>query len=171
MALIDKLQVKNYSEYQDLLKWAIEYCPKVLRYIYDINITADRFKEKVDEFVRSRREEAKNGMDAVTPFTTEQDAISKLQEFYMRKYRAALTENDAKLVLNQWFEVYRTPDDEIAEFFTMSVMNAPTEIDRILKWRCPIPFVRRYLHTQCGVNPKWEWLYKIFWKGRKYYGI
>lgn len=26
-----------------------------------------------------------------------------------------------------------------------------------------------YLHKQCGVNPKWEWLYRIFWRGKKYF--
>lgn len=40
-----------------------------------------------------------------------------------------------------------------------------------LKWHCPIPFIRKQLHDVCGVSLKWEWLYKIFWKGKKYFSI
>lgn len=49
------------------------------------------------------------------------------------------------------------------------IMNTPIKVDRKLKWICPVPCVREYLHEQCGVNPKWEWLYKIFWRGKKYF--
>lgn len=49
------------------------------------------------------------------------------------------------------------------------IMNTPLKVDRKLKWICPVPCVREYLHKQCGVNPKWEWLYKIFWRGKKHF--
>ena len=49
------------------------------------------------------------------------------------------------------------------------IMKTPLSVDRKLKWICPVPCVREYLHKQCGVNPKWEWLYKIFWRGKKYF--
>ena len=50
----------------------------------------------------------------------------------------------------------------------------PIKMDRLrilhkLKWICPVPCVREYLHEQCGVNPKWEWLYRKFWRGKKYF--
>ena len=49
------------------------------------------------------------------------------------------------------------------------VTNTPFSVDRKLKWICPLPCVREYLHKQCGVNPKREWFYKIFWRGKKYF--
>lgn len=49
------------------------------------------------------------------------------------------------------------------------ITNTTFNVDRKLKWICPVPCVREYLHKQCGVNPKWEWLYKIFWRGKKYF--
>lgn len=49
------------------------------------------------------------------------------------------------------------------------ITNTPFKVDRKLKWICPVPCVREYLHKQCGVNPKWEWLYKIFWRGKKHF--
>ena len=48
------------------------------------------------------------------------------------------------------------------------IMNTPFKVDKKLKWICPLPFVREYLHEQCGVNPKREWLYRIFWKGKEF---
>lgn len=50
-----------------------------------------------------------------------------------------------------------------------STQSLPHSVDRKLKWICPVPCVRVYLHKQCGVNPKWEWLYKIFWRGKKHF--
>lgn len=52
---------------------------------------------------------------------------------------------------------------------TQPITNTTFKVDRKLKWICPVPCVREYLHKQCGVNPKWEWLYKIFWRGKKYF--
>jgi hypothetical protein len=49
------------------------------------------------------------------------------------------------------------------------IMNTPVKVDSKLKWICPVPCVREYLHKQCGVNQKWEWLYKILWRGKKYF--
>ena len=49
------------------------------------------------------------------------------------------------------------------------VMNTPIKVDKKLKWICPVPCIRDYLHNQRGVNPKWEWLYRIFWKGKKHF--
>ena len=49
------------------------------------------------------------------------------------------------------------------------ITNTPFKVDMKLKWICPVPCVREYLHEQCGVNHKWEWLYKIFWRGKKYF--
>lgn len=35
--------------------------------------------------------------------------------------------------------------------------------DRYLYWRCHIPFIRKYLETQCGYK-KANWFVKLFWK-------
>lgn len=169
MAAIDKLRVKNYDEYQDLLKWSIAYCPQVLAYIYDINMTREDFNTAMDKHIASWRDDAKKCMDVIVPFTTMNDAINKTKEHYMSKYRAALSDNDAQLIVTSWINSYNMTDQDIADSFAMTVMNTPMRIDRILKWRCPLPFVRKYLHVQCGVNPRLEWLYKLFWKGSKDY--
>ena len=60
-------------------------------------------------------------------------------------------------------------DGTLEDSYTFPVMNTPLSVDRKLKWICPVPCVREYLHKQCGVNPKWEWLYKIFWRGKKHF--
>lgn len=52
---------------------------------------------------------------------------------------------------------------------SIPIMNTPLKVDRKLKWICPVPCVREYLHKQCGVNPMREWMYRFFWKGKKYF--
>lgn len=61
------------------------------------------------------------------------------------------------------------PRGKFLNEISVPVMNTPLKVDRKLKWICPVPCVREYLHKQCGVNPKWEWLYRIFWRGKKYF--
>lgn len=34
--------------------------------------------------------------------------------------------------------------------------------DSYLYWHCPLPFVREYLHEQCGYKD--NWFVKLFWK-------
>ena len=102
MAAIDKLYVKDFTEYEDLRLWALVYYPKLLLYFYDPTVT---------------------------------------------KYEA---------------------DGRIIRFPT-PIINTPFSIDKKLKWICPVPCVREYLHKQCGVNPKWEWFYRLFWRGKKYF--
>ena len=97
MAAIDKLYVKEYFDYVELVKWSLVYYPKLLLFMY----LSFRFQD---------------------------------------------------------FGEHEVP-----------IMNTPFKVDRKLKWICPVPCVREYLHKQCGVNPKWEWLYRIFWKGKKYF--
>lgn len=52
------------------------------------------------------------------------------------------------------------------EKYGYPVMNTPFKVDKKLKWICPLHFIREYLHEQCGVNPKLEWFYKLFWKDK-----
>lgn len=51
--------------------------------------------------------------------------------------------------------------------FDFAVMNTPMRVDKILKWICPLPGIRKYLQNQCGV--KEHWYYKLFWKGKKHF--
>jgi hypothetical protein len=97
MAAIDKLYVKEYLDYDELVKWSLVYYPKLLLFM----CLSLRYQD---------------------------------------------------------FGEHEVP-----------IMNTPFSVDRKLKWICPVPCVREYLHNQCGVNPKWEWLYKIFWRGKKYF--
>ena len=99
MAAIDKLYVRTYEEYDDLIRWALAYYPLLLFFFYDLKYTRDIFESGC----------------------------------------------------------------------SVPIANTTFNVDRKLKWICPVPCVRDYLHKQCGVNPKWEWLYRIFWRGKKYF--
>ena len=49
--------------------------------------------------------------------------------------------------------------------YTFSIARFNHRQDKLLLWRCPIPFVREYLEKQCGY--KTRWYHKLFWKGNK----
>lgn len=68
-----------------------------------------------------------------------------------------------------WFYNTSYPRGTFYNEIGIPIANIPSQVDRKLKWICPVPCVREYLHKQCGVNPKWEWLYKIFWRGKKHF--
>ena len=73
----------------------------------------------------------------------------------------------SKLLL--WFYDINYPRGTFLNEISIPIAVLPSQIDQKLKWICPVPCVREYLHNQRGVNPKWEWLYKIFWRGKKYF--
>jgi hypothetical protein len=81
-------------------------------------------------------------------------------------YNISISYKEFNEMRKKWFI---NTQNAIIDDYTFPVMNTPCKIDRKLKWICPVPCVREYLHKQCGVNPKWGWLYKIFWKGKKYF--
>lgn len=68
-----------------------------------------------------------------------------------------------------FFEEDLRKQKELEETYMFPIMNTPLSVDRKLKWICPVPCVREYLHKQCGVNQKWEWFYRLFWRGKKYF--
>ena len=72
-------------------------------------------------------------------------------------------------LLLYYFYDLNYPRGKFLKEIDIPVTNTPFSVDRKLKWICPVPCVREYLHKQCGVNHKWEWLYKIFWRGKKYF--
>ena len=58
-------------------------------------------------------------------------------------------------------------DEEIGNTYSYIVMDFE-KIGSTLKWRCPIPAVRKNLYREKVISGKFEWFYRLFWKGKKY---
>ena len=75
---------------------------------------------------------------------------------------------DAAKLFDDIINRYNKTEVDLITQYKHPVLSVPSKIDNVLKWICPIPIVREYLYEKCNVNSKLEWLYKIFWRGKKY---
>ena len=169
MAAIDKLYVHTFQEYKEVKLWALIYYPKLLLYFYNISLTYDKCDENRREWVEDTKEAHERDFKKLGDFKTIEEAITNLQEHYKKyaDYKCLFSQakDEVLYIIRQHYKT----EYELENEYDFPIMNTPCKIDRKLKWICPVPCVREYLHKQCGVNPKWEWLYRIFWRGKKYF--
>lgn len=171
MAAIDKIYVKNFYQYDDLLKWSLIYYPKLLLYFYNIHMTYEEFEKSRRNYVKNFKESTKKELEKIGGRVKLQKAVKNLKKHYKEtaNYEASNEQcyYEAKDILRR----ARMSRSQIENSFSMPITNTPFEIDTYLKWHCPLSFVRKYLHNNCGVNPKWDKFYKLWWKGKKEFYI
>jgi len=167
MAAIDKMYVHSYYEYDDLRRWAIAYYPELLFHFYDITMTYQQWENNCRAYVKQNIAIAKRDFEKIGGI--ESNAVENLIKHYkeVANYECPReqAEEEAFAIIDAYHKTARDWEDS----YTWTIMNTPFEVDKNLKWICPIPCVREYLHKQCGVNPKWEWFYKLFWRGKKHF--
>jgi hypothetical protein len=122
-------------------------------------IRRDEFNEMVEKEALIWQNAAKEAWKEISPNGTLSCAVANNIRLFGYDCEQATKEalHDMKLA-TQPLEAFEL-DVKIA------VMNTPFAIDRKLKWRCPLPYVRKYLQVQCGVKERWY--YKLFWRGKK----
>ena len=164
MAAIDKLRCKSYYEYQEFLKWCIAYLPQAIPYFRDITLTHDKWEKNVKEFIKEFKRNSKKDYERLGKFSSRQEAIENLRDHY--KTTADYDAPDDQLIeeVSDCLVNISMSDNEICDRYSYTVACFPFKIDKKLKWRCPISFVRKYLWDQCGVKRSREWLYSKFFK-------
>jgi hypothetical protein len=168
MAAIDKLYVKNYWAYENLLRWSFAYFPKLLPFFYSINMREDEFERCKERYVVDIKEIYDRDIKRIGGrFESVSNACVYLQEYYKKIC------GEVPPIEQIMDEVQDIRDNaaltytDIEANYSMAILNTPAWIDRRLKWFCPIQEVRDYLHEKCGVSPKLEWLYRLFWRGKR----
>lgn len=170
MAAIDKLYVHSYYEYDDLRRWAIAYYPELLFYFYDITLTWSRYADNVKKWAEQEEKRIKREYAKLGHSYSLDEAVKNLQKHYKETAGYDCPKEQACEEVKDIMSKYdKIKHGLLEEDFTFLVMNTPFRVDKKLKWICPVPCVREYLHKQCGVNPKWEWFYKLFWRGKKHF--
>lgn len=171
MAAIDKIYVNDFSDYEEIKLWALIYYPKLLIYFYNIGLTYKEYLSNKAEWIKEAKAGILKSHKRLGEYNTQEEAIQNLINHYKVSADYDCPYEQAKdEVLNDFYDMSLT-DEQLADNYYFPVTNTPLKIDRKLKWICPVSSVRKYLHKQCGVNPKYEWLYKIFWRGKKYFYI
>lgn len=169
MAAIDKLYVHSYYEFNDLRTWALVYYPKLLLYFYDYTLTEKEYLENRTEWVKQAKAIHLRDKARFGNYETKEQAIQNLIAYYKQSANYDCPLQQAEDEYNHMSRHDITIDHQLECQYSFPVMNTPLKVDRILKWRCPVPCVREYLHKQCGVNMKYEWFYRLFWKGKKHF--
>lgn len=169
MAAIDKLYVHTFQEYEEVKLWAMVYYPKLLYYFYNISLTYKQYHENRRTWVVNTIGGYARNYARLGKFNSEEEAIQNLIKHYKDAADYDCPYKQAEEEALDDIADHSLTEDEVKERYVFPIMNTPFKVDRKLKWICPVPCVREYLHKQCGVNSKWEWLYKIFWRGKKYF--
>ena len=92
-------------------------------------------------------------------------ATYNLIDYYRKEACYECSYDQAKDEAESILTMANKSDVSLEDDYSRAVMNTPCKIDRKLLWICPIPEVRKYLYEQCGYKKRWEWLYKMFWRG------
>lgn len=168
MAAIDKLHLRDWHEFDKLVRWSICHYPKLLNYMYDWRITCKDWDKsmkasiKMTKKINARDLEKIGGKDVSL-----RDATYNLIDYYRKESDYECRYDQAKWEAESILNIANKSDIELEDDYSRPIMSTPCEIDRKLLWICPLPEIRKYLYEQCGYKRRWEWLYKMFWKGKK----
>lgn len=171
MSEYKKFYVNSYYIYNQLRIWAIAYYPELLFYFYDVDLTVDEIDKNREQWLQQTKAINKSEYKKLGDFEDEDEAVFNLIEYYKENANYKMSVANALRQTEYILKMYNMDDNELGGKYTFPVMYTPDEVINKLKWICPIPEIREYLHEQCDVNPKWEWLYNIFWKGEKHFYI
>jgi len=167
MAAIDKLHLKNWYEFDKLVRWSICHYPKLLNYMYDWRMTFnDWYKSMKTSIEMTKKNNARELKKIGGKDVSLRDGIYNLIDHYRNEADYECSYDQAKWEVEYILNIANKSDVDLEDDYSRAVMNTPCKIDRKLLWICPLPEVRKYLYEQCGYSRRWEWLYKIFWKGK-----
>lgn len=168
MAAIDKLHLRDWHEFDKLVRWSICHYPKLLNYMYDWRMTYKDWNDAMNESIKSTKQIAERELKKIGGRDVSlQDGIYNLIDHYRKEADYECSYEQAKEEVEYILEIANKSYIELEDGYYRSIMNTPCKIDRKLLWICPLPEIRKYLYEQCGYKKRWEWLYKIFWKGKK----
>jgi hypothetical protein len=169
MAAIDKLYVKDFYEFREFVLWCNAYYPKLLFNMYDPFMSVTEWNSRKENIYNSDLKGCKQFHkrydinDALTNVDEAAHNYAEINKGFCKDYESAVDEIEYSINLMKRLKDKETYIDEIS----LPIANFIFIQDKLLKWRCPCECVREYLQKQCGVNPSYEWFYKLFWKGKK----
>lgn len=168
MAAIDKLHLKNWFVFDRLVRWSICHYPELLNYMYDWRMTYKDWDEAMKASIKLTKQINARELDKIGGKDVSlRDGIYNLIDHYRDEADYECSYDQAKWEVEYILNNADKSDDELEDDYSRPVATPTCEIDRKLLWICPLPEVREYLYEQCGYDKRWEWLYKMFWRGKK----
>lgn len=171
MAAIDKMYLNDWYSFDRLVRWSKCHFPSLLNYFYDWRMTYTDWTDAEREYVESVRKINERDLEKIGGKDVSlRNGIYNLIDYYRKEANYECGYEQAKWEVGGILEIAHKDDMELADNHSRPVLNTPIKIDKKLLWICPVPEVREYLHEQCGYKRRWEWLYRIFWRGKKEFG-
>lgn len=157
MAAIDKLYVNSYNDLHIFRVWVLTNYPHLLNNMYnDVFMSSEDFYNKRNEYIDDYIKEAKASWKSLTEKGTLKEAI------YNIRLQFQTSEKDAIRYAKYCKKQSQISREEVMDNFRYPIANFTHKQNLLLKWRCPIPFVREYLKNNCSIETKWY--HKIFFK-------
>lgn len=168
MAAIDRLYLKHWHEFDKLVRWSICHYPQLLNYIYNWRMTYKDWDKAMNESIKTKKEIVARDLEKIGGKDVSlRDGIYNLINRYHKEADYECSYDQAKEEVEYVLKIANMSDAELEYEYSRPIMTTPCKVDRKLLWICPLPEIRKYLYEQCGYKKRWEWLYKMFWKGKK----
>lgn len=159
------MYVHSYYEYDDLRRWAIAYYPELLFYFYDITMTYQQWEDNCRAYIKQQIAIAKRDYDKIAA-PNESLAVQNLVKHY-KEVGYNCPQKQAEVEAFDIIDRHSRTASDWEERYSRPIINTPLEVDNRLKWICPVPCIRKYLETNCGIKTKWY--HKLFFKGKKHF--
>ena len=167
MAAIDRIKIKNFYEFRDFILWCNTYYPQFLFSFNDPFMSEEQWdKRKLTIYKNNLAASQRNikRINLSSDFSNVEESVNYLVT--KKNYTESDAQEEINDIINEACKL--KSKSEYIDNLELPVAIFAFEIDTILKWRCPCRCIRTYLHNQCGVKSTYGWLYKLFWKGKRY---
>ena len=167
---MNKLCISNYRDYDNLRRWALVYCPKLILFFDNIMINENDFNKEKEEWVLRRRSKFKQDYVRLGRFTDNTEAFNNLKGYYKRTFtNLSISDEQVWDETMLIIERFKLSNEEIGDLYSYPILNLTPKIERYLKWRCPISSIREYFYRNYKFKKNFNWFYRLFWKGTKYF--
>lgn len=168
MAALDKMYIKDWTDFCDLREWFIAFYPERIGCFYNLWLSYSEFQSRYENIKANSRTGIKQFYDTyIKPYKTLDLAAHAYvdgRHFFINSNNATYMDNikGAKDIILEMKNKYDNLEQYLDENVSIAVTSTSFETDKILLWRCPLAFVREYLETNCGYKTKWY--HKLFFK-------
>lgn len=155
----NSIYVATYNEFAELWDWVRAYKPSLMfEFLFARN--EKQFGRKKDELIKSQMNQYRNEWEAVAmgeQGPTMEIAVETL-------IHQGHTEEEAKSIAEQLHQNFNKTYNTVAKEIKVAIFTTDKRVRRVLKWQCPVEYVRDFLRYQWGIKTKWY--HKIFWLGK-----
>lgn len=155
------IRVSQFKSYQTFKSWCTTYYPQIFeeQSLEIRQYTEAKFKNAKKKLADKTMAEYKSEWERIAPDGSLESAVTFLVE------SEGYTEEWAREYATQAMKNAQKSLSEVILETTLPIFATTAETRKLLKWRCPIKFVRSFLYANWNLHDCF--IYKWFFKGKK----